>query len=130
MRSGNSEDHGRTKTSRRMQFRIGINQRDVVVDDARVFGDGVNIAARLEAIAEPGGICISDKVQQEIRGKLALRFEDLGPQQLKNIPELVRVYRINASQTYLKFQPPRAACSSLCVGYPRMALIPPRLRSV
>ena len=79
---------------RRMQFRIGINQGDVVVDDARVFGDGVNIAARLEAIADPGGICISDKVHQEIRGRVDLRFTDLGPQQLKNIPELVRVYRI------------------------------------
>ena len=65
-----------------------------MVDDARIYGDGVNIAARLEAIAEPGGICISDKVHQEIRGKIALRFEDFGPQQLKNIPEPVRVYCI------------------------------------
>jgi adenylate cyclase len=84
------------EASRRMQFRIGINQGDVVVDDARVYGDGVNIAARLEAIADPGGICISDKVYQEIRGKVDMRFEDLGAQQLKNIPEPVRVYRIEA----------------------------------
>jgi adenylate cyclase len=78
---------------RRMPFRIGINQGDVVVDDARVYGDGVNIAARLEAVADPGGICISDKVHQEIRGKIAAQFEDLGPQKLKNIAEPVRVYR-------------------------------------
>jgi class 3 adenylate cyclase len=56
--------------ARRMLFRIGINQGDVVFDESRVYGDGVNIAARLEPIAEPGGICISDKVHQEIRGKL------------------------------------------------------------
>src|SRR5215471_4747562 len=104
MRSGHSEGHGRTKHA-------GGGIAAHAVPHWHQPGYGVNIAARLEAIAEPGGICISEKVQQEIRGKLALRFEDLGPQQLKNIPELVRVYRINPSQTYLKFQPPRAACS-------------------
>jgi formylglycine-generating enzyme required for sulfatase activity/class 3 adenylate cyclase len=80
--------------ARRMQFRIGINQGDVVFDEARVYGDGVNIAARLEAIAEPGGICISDKVHQEIRGKVDVFARDIGVQTLKNIAEPVRVYEI------------------------------------
>src|SRR5215467_10126996 len=80
--------------TRRMHFRIGINQGDVVFDDARVYGDGVNIAARLETIAEPGGICISRKVYVEITGKMQLAFMDLGERQLKNIVQPVRVYRI------------------------------------
>ncbi len=84
--------------ARRMKFRIGINQGDIVFDDARVYGDGINVAARLESIAEPGGICISDKVHQEIRGKIDLKFQDLGSQQLKNISEPVRVYRIEQMQ--------------------------------
>jgi TolB-like protein/class 3 adenylate cyclase len=80
--------------TRRMHFRIGINQGDVVFDDARVYGDGVNIAARLETIAEPGGICISRKVYVEITGKMQHAFIDLGEHQLKNIAQPVRVYRI------------------------------------
>jgi Adenylate and Guanylate cyclase catalytic domain len=77
--------------SRRMRFRIGINLGDVVFDDARIYGDGVNIAARLEGIAEPGGICISRKVYEDITGKMQLAFVDLGEQQLKNIAQPVRV---------------------------------------
>src|SRR5262245_18507705 len=79
---------------RRMQFRIGINQGDVISDGLRIYGDGVNIAARLEALARPGGICISGKVFDEIRGKLTFEYEDLGPQQLKNITVPVPAYRI------------------------------------
>ena len=82
--------------ARRMQFRIGINQGDVVFDEARVYGDGINIAARLEGIAEPGGICLSGKVYDEIQGRIDLAYEDLGAQQLKNIEKPVRVYRIAA----------------------------------
>jgi adenylate cyclase len=83
---------------RRMHFRIGINQGDVVFDDACIYGDGVNIAARLEALAEPGGICISRKVYEDITGKMQLAFIDLGEQQLKNIAQPVRVYRISVEQ--------------------------------
>src|SRR5262245_11619627 len=79
---------------RRMQFRIGIDQGDVISDGLRIYGDGVNIAARLEALARPGGICISGKVFDEIRGKLTFEYEDLGPQQLKNITVPVPAYRI------------------------------------
>src|SRR5262245_56685022 len=84
--------------ARRMRFRIGINQGDIVFDDTRVYGDGVNVAARLESLAEPGGICISRKVYEEVTGKLQVAFVDLGEQQLKNIAQPVRVYRISGEQ--------------------------------
>jgi len=80
--------------NRRMQFRIGINLGDVMVDGEQIYGDGVNIAARLEALADPGGICISGTVHEHIKNKLALSYEDLGEQQVKNIAEPVRVWRI------------------------------------
>ena len=70
---------------RRMGFRIGVNLGDVIVEDGRVYGDGVNIAARLEALAEVGGICVSGKVHDEVRGKLDRTFDDIGPQTLHNI---------------------------------------------
>ncbi len=78
----------------RMQFRVGINLGDVVVKDKDLFGDGVNVAARLETIAEPGGICISSSVYDQITGKLDLRFQDIGDQALKNIGRPIHVYRI------------------------------------
>ncbi len=78
----------------RIELRIGINLGDVIVDDGDIFGDGVNIAARLEAMAEPGGICIDRAVRDQVRDKLALAFEDLGEQSLKNIARPVRVFRV------------------------------------
>jgi len=70
----------------RLEFRIGIHQGDIVVeDDGDIFGDGVNIAGRLEALAEPGGICVSARVQEDAAGKLDLAFRDMGEQRLKNI---------------------------------------------
>jgi hypothetical protein len=79
---------------RRMEFRIGINVGDVVIEGDRLYGDGVNIAARLESLAEPGGICISGTVHEYIKNKLALGYEYLGEQEVKNIAEPVRVYRV------------------------------------
>src|SRR5262245_13716158 len=84
--------------ARCMRFRIGINQGDVVFDDSRVYGDGVNVAARLENLAEPGGICISRKVYEEISGKMQLAFVDLGEQQLRNIAQPVGVYRVSGER--------------------------------
>ena len=83
---------------RLMRLRIGINQGDVVFDDTRVYGDGVNVAARLENLADPGGICISRRVYEDISGKVQIGFVDLGEQQLKNIAQPVRVYRISGEQ--------------------------------
>jgi TolB-like protein/class 3 adenylate cyclase/Tfp pilus assembly protein PilF len=79
---------------RRIRFRIGINLGDIIVEDADIFGDGVNVAARLEALAEPGGICVSRMVRDQIRDKLAYAFEDLGEQSVKNIARPVRVYAL------------------------------------
>jgi adenylate cyclase len=88
------ERNAAIEPERRMEFRIGINLGDVIYDDDRIFGDGVNVAARLEGIAEPGGICVSGKVHEEIRARVGLAYEDLGAKQLKNIAEPVRVYGI------------------------------------
>ena len=79
---------------RRMDFRIGVHMGDVAVEEGRVYGDGVNIAARLEALAEAGGICISATVREQVRNKLDVGYVDLGDQTIKNIPEQVHVYRI------------------------------------
>jgi len=84
--------NARFKPDRQMQFRMGINLGDVIYDDVRIYGDGINIAARLESIAEPGGICVSEKVFEEIRDKIQDPFVDLGTKQLKNIARPVRVY--------------------------------------
>jgi adenylate cyclase len=79
---------------RRMEFRIGINLGDVIAEGERIYGDGVNIAARLESLAEAGGLCISGTVYDQIKSKLALGYEDLGAQAVKNIAEPGRVYRV------------------------------------
>ena len=82
---------------RRIRFRIGINLGDIIVDEDDIFGDGVNVAARLEALAEPGGICISRVVRDQIRDKLPYAFESMGEQQVKNIARPIRVYALSAS---------------------------------
>jgi hypothetical protein len=78
----------------RIETRIGVHLGDVIVEDYRVYGDGVNIAARLEQIADPGGICISEAVYQQVHNKIELEFEDLGVKSLKNIEHPIRLYRI------------------------------------
>src|SRR6185369_14769375 len=79
---------------RRIALRVGINIGDVIVEPHDIFGDGVNIAARLEGIAEPGGICISASAYEQVRDKVAVEFVDLGEQSLRNIARPVRVYRV------------------------------------
>jgi adenylate cyclase len=81
---------------RRIIFRIGINLGDVIIDGDDIYGDGVNIAARLESLAEPSGICISRVVRDQIRDKLPYPFEDLGEQNVKNIARPVRAYGMSA----------------------------------
>jgi adenylate cyclase len=82
----------------RIEFRVGINLGDVVIEGDDLLGDGVNVAARLEGISEPGGICISDAAYQQVRDKLDANFEDAGEQQLKNIARPVRAYRLRLDQ--------------------------------
>ena len=84
---------------RKMEFRIGINIGDVIVEGERIYGDGVNIAARLEALADPGGICISGGVYEQLKNKLALIYEHVGEQQVKNIVEPVQTYKIQVEGT-------------------------------
>jgi adenylate cyclase len=79
---------------RRMEFRIGVNLGDVMVEGEQIYGDGVNVAARLESLAEPGGICISGSVHEQLGNKLAISYEDLGEQTVKNIAKPVRVLRV------------------------------------
>jgi len=79
---------------RKLQFRIGVNLGDVIVDRNEIYGDGVNVAARLESLAEPGGICVSAWVFAQVSGKLDIAFEDMGRQKVKNIAKPVRVYRV------------------------------------
>jgi adenylate cyclase len=89
-----AERNATVPTDTRIEFRIGINVGDVVVEDGDIFGDGVNVAARLEGLAEPGGICVSALVQRDAAGKLDLSFEDLGERTLKNIARPLQVYRV------------------------------------
>jgi adenylate cyclase len=107
----------------RLTFRIGVNLGDIIVEDDRIVGSGVNVAARLEQLAEPGGICISGTAFDQVEDKLALRFKAAGKQTVKNIPKAVRVYRIGPGQaagTTRTRKPPRRltaiAVSVLALG--------------
>src|SRR6202034_3365460 len=82
---------------RRIVFRIGINVGDIIIDGQDIFGDGVNIAARLETLCEPGGVCISRAANEQVRDKLSLSFADLGEQTVKNIARAVGVFGLGAS---------------------------------
>jgi adenylate cyclase len=94
MAEGNAE----IAAEKRIEFRIGVNVGDIVVEDGDIFGDGVNVAARLEGLADPGGICVSARVQEDAAGRLDLTFDDLGEQNLKNIARSVRVYRVRLTE--------------------------------
>ena len=92
--AGISEREAATDEAKRFRFRIGINLGDVIVEEGDIHGDGVNIAARLESLADPGGICLSGDAYRQAKGKVEVDFEDLGERDLKNVAEPVRVYRI------------------------------------
>ena len=94
LQAGMAQANQSAADDRRILLRIGINLGDVIGDGSDIYGDGVNIAARLEALAEPGGICVSAKVHEELRGKGDHAFADMGEVELKNIARPVRVYRV------------------------------------
>ena len=100
-----AEHNADIPSEQRIEFRIGINLGDIMIDGDDVHGDGVNIAARLEAIAQPGGIYISESSYQQVCDKVDIRFEDMGDQQLKNISRPVRAYRIALSETSARERP-------------------------
>ena len=120
-----------------MLFRIGINLGDILIEGDDILGDGVNVAARLEGIAEPGGICISSSAYDQVRGKVAVEFADLGEQNLKNIARPVRAYAVvlrwtqlrghRAAQRRVRFR--RRICPSWCCRSRISAAIPSKIIS-
>src|SRR5438105_14713789 len=93
-----AERNAQVEEARRIQFRIGVNLGDIIKDGRDIFGDGVNVAARLEALAEPGGICVNRVVRDQVRDKLDFGFEDAGEQRVKNIARPLRVYHVRPGQ--------------------------------
>jgi adenylate cyclase len=120
VQAGMTQRNATAPDDRRIEFRIGINVGDIVVEDGDIFGDGVNIAARLEGLAEPGGICVSARVQEDATGKLDLAFEDLGEQALKNIARPVRAYRVAAGPVSVAQKRPTLALPEK----PSLAVLP------
>jgi TolB-like protein len=110
---------------RRIRFRIGVNIGDVIVEEHDIFGDGVNVAARLEALAEPGGICVSRIVRDQIRDKLPYAFEDMGEQSVKNIARPVRVYglRLETVTDLPASMVPSAVSISQTAVAPRLSIV-------
>jgi TolB-like protein/class 3 adenylate cyclase len=117
MQRGMADREPEVPEERRIKFRMGINLGDVIVEEHDIFGDGVNVAARLEALAEPGGICISRMVRDQVRDKLSYVFADLGEQQVKNIARPVRVYALHP-------EPTRALNAAGSVTIPQTASAP------
>jgi adenylate cyclase len=114
-----------TPPEKRIEFRVGINLGDVIAEGEDIFGDGVNVAARLEALAEPGGICVSRVVRDQVRDRVSFAFEDLGEQQVKNIARPVRVYALHpgalANPTATR-APPATSISQPLVA-PRLSIV-------
>src|SRR5712691_6170973 len=104
---------------KRIEFRIGIHVGDIIIEDHDIFGDGVNIAARLEGIAEPGGVCISDDAYRQVRGKVEMTCDDMGPQTLKNIAEPMRAWRVRPTG-----QTPSIVQSGPAVSQPQALPLP------
>ncbi len=94
LQNGMRERNAAVPERKRIQFRMGITVGDIIIQDGDIFGDGVNIAARIESLADPGGICISDDAHRQVRGKIDIAFEDAGEQRLKNIARPLRVFKV------------------------------------
>src|SRR5215468_8350833 len=98
---GMAERNADIGADKRLDFRIGINVGDIIIDGDDIFGDGVNVAARLQGLADPGGICVSRVVREQVLDKLSFVFENLGAQKVKNIARPVEVYRVNLGSATL-----------------------------
>src|SRR5205814_5149305 len=126
LQAGMAERNTEIAADQRIEFRIGINVGDVVVENDDIFGDGVNVAARLEGLAEPGGICVSARVQEDAAGRLDLTFDDLGEQSLKNIARPVRVHRVRlaAAENTPKVTPTESGPALTLPDKPSIAVMP------
>jgi adenylate cyclase len=103
---GMADENASVPQDQRIEFRIGIHVGDIVIDDNDIFGDGVNVAARLEGIAEAGGVCMSNDAYRQVRGKVEIDCDDMGPQPLKNIAEPMQAWRVRLEgQSAAKAQP-------------------------
>ena len=124
---GMAERNANVATDRRIEFRIGINVGDIISDENDIYGDGVNVAARLEALADPGGILVSRNVHDQVRDKLSFGFEDLGEQTVKNIARPIGVHRISLAETALLAAPQSVAAASrfeTVTNRPSIAVLP------
>jgi adenylate cyclase len=123
-----AEQNAAVPQDQRIEFRIGIHVGDIIIDDNDIFGDGVNIAARLEGIAEPGGVCMSDDTYRQVRGKIGIACDDLGPQTLKNIAEPMRAWRVQlggqSAATAQPGSPPSQASALALPDKPSIAVLP------
>ncbi len=116
-----AEAQAEVADAQRMDYRIGVNLGDIVIEDGDILGDGVNIAARLEALAEPGGICVSDVVRQSVAGKVDVTFDPLGARKLKNIVKPVQVHAVRVGD---RASAARAASTAITAGKPCIAVMP------
>src|SRR5262249_53699177 len=121
---GMVERNEATSPEKRIEFRIGINLGDVIAEDNDIFGDGVNVAARLEGLAELGGICVSRMVRDNVRDKLDYAFEDLGEQQVKNIARPVRAYRVRDCAAHIEQPLPPSPPPLPLPDKPSIAVLP------
>jgi class 3 adenylate cyclase len=112
---GMAEQNASVPPETRIEIRIGIHVGDIIIDENDIFGDGVNIAARLEGIAEPGGICLSDDAYRQVRGKVEIVCDDMGPQPLKNIAEPMQAWRVRLTDqtpsAVTRFDCKRTSCA-------------------
>ncbi len=115
---GMADQNASVPQDQRIEFRIGIHVGDIIFDDDDIFGDGVNIAARLEGIAEPGGVCMSDDAYRQVRSKVEIACDDMGPQALKNIAEPIRAWRIQIDRISTLTMPPSTTRSSEALALP------------
>jgi class 3 adenylate cyclase len=120
-----AERNAEMPADKRIEFRMGINLGDIIIDEGDIYGDGINVAARLEALAEPGGICVSRVVRDQVRDRLEIAFEDMGEQQVKNIARPVRVHRIRlVEKAPASGEPPTAPATLPLPDKPSIAVLP------
>jgi adenylate cyclase len=124
MQRGMAENNATIPPEKRIEFRIGVNLGDVIAEAEDIFGDGVNVAARLEGLAEPGGICVSRVVRDPVRDKLDCAFEDLGEQQVKNIARPVRAYRVGERSGPIERPSPASSQPLTLPDKPSIAVLP------